>query len=318
MNSFSWDELVTEMSDRCPVLFNALLVAMRRSKKEVNDVGPCIGMCYAILMQTRNNELSLVQGFNTVLMTNGGAKKQLYVQCQKMGFSLSHTSKINMLDLIGGHFSDKLFEEVRCGKKIQGTGGNWDMKIHAQDMLSTNRNTDLQYFVSNLIIERVPSENLSNVSPQLNISSLHNTAFLIDSNKANKLRDDIKVVVGRALLQKIPDLSFLRHVIPNHIAHPYKTEMSKKSIIVPLPMMMKDEKEDEDVVHILDGYEQHLENIFVKADVIKKPVEDTNSKAPPIIGRESASADQAKAHFNNDDENDYMKKISVPFGRGTR
>ena len=57
-----------------------------------------------------------------------------------------------------------------------------------------------------------------------------------------------------------------------------------------------------------------MENIFVKADVIKKPVENTNSKTPPIIVRQSASADQARAHFNKDDENDYVKKISVPFG----
>jgi hypothetical protein len=44
MNSFSWDELVTEMSDRCPVLLNALLVAMGHSKEKVKDVGPRIGM----------------------------------------------------------------------------------------------------------------------------------------------------------------------------------------------------------------------------------------------------------------------------------
>ena len=79
MNSFSWDELVTEMSDRCPVLLNALLVAMGRSKEQVKDVGPRIGMCYAILMQTRNHELSLVLRINTVLMTNGGAKKQVTI-----------------------------------------------------------------------------------------------------------------------------------------------------------------------------------------------------------------------------------------------
>ena len=50
MTNFSWGDLITEMSDRCPVLFNALLVAMGRSKEEVKDVGPRIGMCYAILM----------------------------------------------------------------------------------------------------------------------------------------------------------------------------------------------------------------------------------------------------------------------------
>jgi hypothetical protein len=87
MNSFSWDELVTEMSDHCPVLFNALLVAMGRSKEEVKDVGPCIGMCYAIFMQTRNRELSLVQQINTVLMTNGGAKKQVTIYWHRDGFT---------------------------------------------------------------------------------------------------------------------------------------------------------------------------------------------------------------------------------------
>ena len=60
-------------------MFNALLVVMGRSKEEVKDVGPRIGMCYAILMQTRNHELSLVQRINTVLMTNGGAKKQVTI-----------------------------------------------------------------------------------------------------------------------------------------------------------------------------------------------------------------------------------------------
>jgi hypothetical protein len=87
MNSFSWDELVTELSDRCPVLFNALLVAMGRSKEEVKDVGPRIGMCYAILMQTRNHELSLVQRINILLMTNGGAKKQVTIYWHRDGFT---------------------------------------------------------------------------------------------------------------------------------------------------------------------------------------------------------------------------------------
>ena len=79
-------------------------------------------------------------------------------------------------------------------------------------------------------------------------------------------------------------------------------------------MMLKDEKKYEDVVDILDGYEQHLEDIFVKAKVIEKPDNDTANETPPIIRGQSSSADQAMAHFNQDDDKDHMKKVSVPFG----
>ena len=127
-----------------------------------------------------------------------------------MGFSLSHTSKLNMLDIIGGHFADEVVGAVSCGKNIQGTGDNWDMKLRAHDMPSTNQNTDLHYFASNIIVERVPSANLSNVSPQIEIQSLQNNTFLLDDNEAKKLRDDMKVLVGRILIQKIKNLSFLK------------------------------------------------------------------------------------------------------------
>ena len=47
--------------------------------------------------------------------------------------------------------------------------------------------------------------------------------------------------------------------------------MAKKSTIIPLPMRMKDEKKYEDVVDILDSYEQELEDIYVIAGVVRKP-----------------------------------------------
>ena len=77
MINFSWDKLISEMSDRCPVLLDALLAATGYSKDEINNISPRIGLCYAILLQTRNHELSLLQRLNTVLMTHGNAKKQV-------------------------------------------------------------------------------------------------------------------------------------------------------------------------------------------------------------------------------------------------
>ena len=190
-----------------------------------------------------------------------------------MGFSLSHQSKTNILDMIGNHFSDSVVDAVKDGKKLQGTGDNWDMKIRAHDMQSTHQNEDIHYFASNLIVERVPCQNVSATSPRKDIRTLPNSAFLLNNDEECKLREDFKVLVGRVLVSSIPSLAFLKSVIPEHIHHIYEEEMSKKSVNVPLPMQLKDEKKYSDVVDILDYYEDELENIYIKAGVVEKPAD---------------------------------------------
>lgn len=77
MVGFEWQKLSSEMSSRCPFLLDVLLIVMNKSKEELTQIIPRLGLCYAILMQTRNRELSLVQRLNTVLLTHGNAKKEV-------------------------------------------------------------------------------------------------------------------------------------------------------------------------------------------------------------------------------------------------
>ena len=229
-----------------------------------------------------------------------------------MGFSLSHQSKSNLLDIVGNHFSDSLVEAVQDGKNLQGTGDNWDMKVHVHDMQSSHQNQDLHYFASNLIVERVPCQNLSSTAPRRDIKKLPNSVFLLNHEEEIKLREDFKVLVGRVLVAGIQCLSFLKSVIPDHTSHKYQKEMSEKSIIVPLPMQLKDEKKNSDVVDILDYYENELEEIYSKAKVIAKPAKQMTQPAP--IEGQSSLPDQPRAHYNKVDESDHMKVVSVPFG----
>ena len=74
--------------------------------------------------------------------------------------------------------------------------------------------------------------------------------------------------------------------------------MAKKSTIIPLPMQMKDEKKYEDVVDILDSYEQELEDIYVIAGVVRKLNGPEQEQPARITSGESATPDQAAAHFN--------------------
>ena len=80
MAAFDWKNLASEMSNRCPFLLDLLLTVMKKTKEDHTDILPRLGLCCSILMQTRNRELSLVQRLNTVLMTNGNAKKEVTLE----------------------------------------------------------------------------------------------------------------------------------------------------------------------------------------------------------------------------------------------
>ena len=164
---------------------------------------------------------------------------QLIERCQRLGFSLSHQSKLNLLNQIATHNNDQIVNEIKKGKSIQGTGDNWDYKIHVHDMRKSEQNKDLHYFASNIIVERVPCEGLSKTAPQRDIRTLPNSMFLLDNAETSKLRDDFKVLVGRILVEQIPSISFMKSIIPMHIESKYSKEMAQKSTITPLLMQVK-------------------------------------------------------------------------------
>ena len=169
------------------------------------------------------------------------------------------------------HNTDQLVKEAKKSKRFQGTGDNWDYKIHVHEMRMSKQNRYLNYFASNVIVERVPCEGLSQEAPQCSIKKVPNSVFLLNNTESQKLQEDFKVLVGRILVKNINSLSFLKSIIPVHTASKYPTEMAQKSTIVPLPIQFKEEKKYDDVVDILCSYENTLEDIYSKAGVINVP-----------------------------------------------
>lgn len=76
MVKFQWSSLFQEMSSRCSFLREVLVTVAKCSNKS-RDPEPPICLCYSILLQQRNHELSLVQRINTVLLSEGNAKKMV-------------------------------------------------------------------------------------------------------------------------------------------------------------------------------------------------------------------------------------------------
>lgn len=76
MVNFDWLSLLDELQNRCPFLLKVFHTITAKKKTQA-ELAPCIGMAFAILMMQRNHELSLVQRINTLIMTEGNAKKQV-------------------------------------------------------------------------------------------------------------------------------------------------------------------------------------------------------------------------------------------------
>ena len=227
---------------------------------------------------------------------------------------MSHRSKLNILDHIATHNNDKIINEVKQGKNLQGTGDNWDYKIQVHDMCKSDQNKDLHYFASNLIVERVPCKDLSKTAPQRDILTISNSMFLLNDTETSTLREDFKVLVGRILIDRITALTFMMSIILVHIESTYSNEMAQKSTIVPLSMQFKEERKYDDVVDILCTYENTLEDIYSKAGLIEVP-KDTKSAVPNVsLSGATSRPDQPGAHAKRNDSDDHIKQVEVPFG----
>ena len=72
---FDWNSILNEISQRCPFLLDVMTTTVG-SKLKPNTI-PSLCLCYGILMQKRNHDLSLIQRINTILLAEGNAKKRL-------------------------------------------------------------------------------------------------------------------------------------------------------------------------------------------------------------------------------------------------
>ena len=76
-SSFSWVKILTEMKERAPDILDFLVtIAAPKVKEDGRQVVP-ICEAYAMLMNIRCRELSLVQKINTIVLGRGGATKKV-------------------------------------------------------------------------------------------------------------------------------------------------------------------------------------------------------------------------------------------------
>ena len=82
MRDFSWDKILTEAKERCPMLLDVVrAICWRREGQNTQRCGAMriapIGTIYSLLLYQFNRELNLVQRINTILLANGQAETKV-------------------------------------------------------------------------------------------------------------------------------------------------------------------------------------------------------------------------------------------------
>ena len=104
----------------------------------------------------------------------------------------------------------------------------------------------------------IPPNNLSctgHVSP---LTSILAEEFLPNQQDFDAVQGNLVIIVSRILTQYIDSLSVFSRVIPQHILHKYSTEKAKKSEVIVLDVLMKNEASRGDMIDIMHCMQNYL------------------------------------------------------------
>lgn len=126
-------------------------------------------------------------------------------------------------------------------------------------------------------------------------------------------RQRYKIILARILWRLLPAFSFMENLIPDlHPPSCQAEKMNNKSIVVPFPVMMKDEKKYSELVDVLDQLETWVHDLYKKAGRCPKTKAVTVGANRPLNST-SSKPDQPLSHVPPvQDQSDHLKNIQVP------
>ena len=135
---------------------------------------------------------------------------------------------INLLNLPGGHFHDKIVDLVKLGKKFYTVYDNLNCETIVKNMRVDHRNKHHNWFASIIVFERIDFRHLNNVKPLGDIRNFANDNYLLSLEEVKKLNSDFRVLLGRVFLEFFnqPQFAAVKKLVPQHILHQYTRETS--------------------------------------------------------------------------------------------
>ena len=150
--------------------------------------------------------------------------------------------KYNIQVEIGQHFLDQAVQLVKEGKTFVFVIDNIDWMLKVHEMRSDKQNTSVHAVATSIVFYRVKSGESSEETPTVSLKNVQLCDLLkLDAEEMKSIRERYKVFLSKILCNNFEYIRFLTDIAPAHTSRRYQQEMASQSVIVPLPVLMKDE-----------------------------------------------------------------------------
>ena len=137
-------------------------------------------------------------------------------------------------------------------------GDNIDKKQYVRDLRSDHQGEMPHMFSVIVGKSRTPATEPPFMGQLAQLDDIPTQFFLPSSSDVAAVKDNLAVLVGRILTQNFRALEPFSKAVPKHILHKYSGVMSKKSDVVVLDVLMKNEAKHKDMLDIMRLLQDYL------------------------------------------------------------
>ena len=175
---------------------------------------------------------------------------------------MSYSAVLQLVEKISLLHAVPLEQWISDGTIFKFWGDNVDKKKQVRDVRSDNQGKMVHMYSLLVGRSRVPGTSLSCTGQVAELSSMLPTSFLPNQNDVHCMKKNLVILVSRILTKYMDGLSPFAKAIPAHITHMHTTEMSKKSEVVVLDVLMKNEAKSSDMIDIMRKMQDYLGEDF--------------------------------------------------------
>ena len=191
---------------------------------------------------------------------------QVYGRLNHLKVCVSYPATLKLMDKVSKMHSVPLKKWIEDGVVFKFWGDNVDKTRKVRDLRSDNQGKVLHMFSMLVGRSHTPAPQFSHVGQLSKVTEVPSELFLPTCDDVNKVKANLVILISRVLTQYVAELAPLSKVVPKHILHKYSKEMSQKSDVFILDVLMKNEVVHKDMIDIMmalqnylgDGYNENL------------------------------------------------------------